>query len=123
MPSAELKDHKARTTCKHPPGFLSPCLLTLKKSAACRSATPLQRIQADKGASGSAVSKLIEASAGYEEQKQEIEDTLLLALQHPEVYEAIAAGTRCRPGSNRPRAVLFEGPPGCGKTTSARSAI
>lgn len=59
--------------------------------------------------------------AGYEEQKQEIEDTLLLALQHPDVYEAIAAGTRRRPGSNRPRAVLFEGPPGCGKTTSARS--
>ena len=61
--------------------------------------------------------------AGYEEQKQEIEDTLLLALQHPDVYEAIAAGTRRRPGSNRPRAVLFEGPPGCGKTTSARSAF
>lgn len=65
--------------------------------------------------------KMINMDAGYEEQKQQIEDTLLLALQHPEVYEAIAAGTRLRPGSNRPRAVLFEGPPGCGKTTSARS--
>ncbi|RLN88782.1 hypothetical protein BBJ28_00008420 [Nothophytophthora sp. Chile5] len=49
-----------------------------------------------------------------------IEDTVVLALQNPELYERIAQKTRCRYESNRPRAVLFEGPPGTGKTLSAR---
>ena len=52
--------------------------------------------------------------------KEEIEDTVVLALQNPELYERIAQKTRCRYESNRPRAVLFEGPPGTGKTLSAR---
>ena len=43
---------------------------------------------------------------------REIEDTILLALQSPEVYDDIARGTRCKFETNRPRAVLFEGPPG-----------
>lgn len=43
---------------------------------------------------------------------REIEDTILLSLQSPEVYDDIARGTRCKFESNRPGAVLFEGPPG-----------
>ncbi|GKB43645.1 hypothetical protein Tco_0888587 [Tanacetum coccineum] len=48
---------------------------------------------------------------GYTQQKRDVEDTILLALQSPEVYDEIARGTRCKFETNRPRAVLFEGPP------------
>ncbi|KAK4439391.1 Cell division cycle protein 48AF [Sesamum alatum] len=58
--------------------------------------------------------------AGYDNQKREIEDIILLALKSPEVYDDIARGTRCKFETNRPRAVLFEGPPGTGKTSCAR---
>lgn len=58
--------------------------------------------------------------AGYENVKRSIEDTILLALTHGEVYDQITAGTRMKNETNRPKAILFEGPPGCGKTTSAK---
>lgn len=58
--------------------------------------------------------------AGYESQKRSIEDTVLLALNYPEIYDEITTATRVKFEQNRPKAVLFEGPPGTGKTTSAK---
>ncbi|CAM9719179.1 unnamed protein product, partial [Heterosigma akashiwo] len=58
--------------------------------------------------------------AGYDYIKREVEDTIILALKHPEAYDSIARKTRQRFESNRPRAILFEGPPGTGKTLTAR---
>ena len=58
--------------------------------------------------------------AGYETVKQEVIDTVILSLTHPEVYEEIVAETRVHPDNPRPKAVLFEGKPGTGKTTIAR---
>jgi len=58
--------------------------------------------------------------AGYESVKQKLDDTLTYSLSHPEVYDRIARGTRKRFQTSRPRAVLFEGPPGCGKTSTGK---
>ena len=73
--------------------------------------------------------------AAYESQKEEVR-LALLPLTHGEIVSGVAAAAR--KGSSRssssssssssaaaaaaPRAVLFEGPPGCGKTSSARAA-
>lgn len=51
---------------------------------------------------------------GYDEQKRTIEDCLLLPLLRPDVYAKLARATRKTYANNRPRAVLFEGPPGTG---------
>jgi SpoVK/Ycf46/Vps4 family AAA+-type ATPase len=58
--------------------------------------------------------------AGYEEVKKSIKETIILPLQNPDIYDSIARLTRISFESNRPKAILFEGPPGVGKTTAAR---
>eukprot|EP00802_Teleaulax_amphioxeia_P012417 Tamp_12459.p1 GENE.Tamp_12459~~Tamp_12459.p1 ORF type:complete len:586 (-),score=90.54 Tamp_12459:52-1599(-) len=58
---------------------------------------------------------------GIDPIKEAIEDTVMLQLTNPTSYADVIAGTRGASGhTNRPRAVLFEGPPGCGKTSMAR---
>eukprot|EP01041_Mallomonas_annulata_P004528 gene4528-8992_t len=51
--------------------------------------------------------------AGYDNIKRDIEDTIIYAIQHPEVYDSIAKKTRANysQNCNCPKAVLFEGPP------------
>eukprot|EP00002_Diphylleia_rotans_P018141 TRINITY_DN3520_c0_g1_i4.p1 TRINITY_DN3520_c0_g1~~TRINITY_DN3520_c0_g1_i4.p1 ORF type:complete len:402 (-),score=69.23 TRINITY_DN3520_c0_g1_i4:882-2087(-) len=102
------------------------------------SATDAKTQTGDKGSSGSSQSKIIEeleqlgavvyqdkeinweTLAGCEKIKAEVEDHILLALKHPEVFDQISKGTRKYPKSNLPKAIMFTGPPGTGKTSTAR---
>ncbi|MEQ8351592.1 MAG: ATP-binding protein [Leptospiraceae bacterium] len=60
--------------------------------------------------------------AGYESIKREVEECLLLPARHMSVFQGVAQLTRGEGAANLPGAILFEGPPGVGKTTIARLA-
>ena len=57
---------------------------------------------------------------GYEKVKSQVEESVILGLKHPSLFEKIVSKTRAQSGSNKPKVVLFEGPPGTGKSSTAR---
>ncbi len=59
---------------------------------------------------------------GYEMVKKQIKESLIFPLLNPEPFNKISQFTRRNPSSILPRAVLFEGSPGVGKTTMAKIA-
>lgn len=64
-----------------------------------------------------------DALAGCRQIKQQLQETILNALQYPDLYDHIAQRTRVRFESNRPKAVLLEGPPGTGTCAFAVLAL
>ena len=65
------------------------------------------------------------ALAGAEDVREQVHESLVLPLRHPDALRAITSGTRAptaAPMPARPAALLFYGPPGTGKTSAARLA-
>lgn len=60
--------------------------------------------------------------AGYEKVKSQIEESVIIGLKHSGLFDKILARTRGKPVTKKslPKVVLFEGPPGTGKSSTAR---
>jgi len=57
---------------------------------------------------------------GYEDVKEKIKKTIILPVEHSDVYKKITEQTRVYQKDITPKAVLFYGPPGTGKTTMGK---
>ena len=58
--------------------------------------------------------------AGCDGVRAQLEESLVLPLQNPEVYREVMEGTRAKRRAPHAKAILLAGPPGTGKTSAAR---
>mmetsp|Transcript_6524 Transcript_6524/g.16870 ORF Transcript_6524/g.16870 Transcript_6524/m.16870 type:complete len:553 (+) Transcript_6524:14-1672(+) len=81
---------------------------------------PASDTEEESGAGNRAHSHDWSTLAGSEDVRRSLEESLLLPLLHPDVYHEVMKGTRRSNVAPHAKAVLFTGPPGCGKTSTAR---
>ena len=75
---------------------------------------------AEKGTAPATNGDAWDTLAGSDDVRRALEENLLLPLLHPDVYEEVMKGTRQAEVAPHAKAILFTGPPGCGKTSTAR---